>query len=94
MSPTPTPTPQVFITFSGRVLTPTGTGLRNAQVRIVEADGTIRKVMTSTLGYFSFENVAAGTTVQISIHSRLYRFEPVGLLITEGMPEPNFVGLE
>ena len=94
ITPTPSPTPQVLVTFTGRALTPVGNGLRNAQVRIIEANGIVRRAMTSSLGYFSFSNVAAGTTVNISISSRIYRFEPSAVLVTENMPELQFVGLE
>jgi subtilisin-like proprotein convertase family protein len=94
VTPVPSPTPTTSITLSGRVLTPTGNGLRNATVRLVEADGTTRTVPTSSLGYFSFTNVAAGTTVNIFVNSRLYRFQPTVVSAYLGMPDLEFVGLE
>ncbi len=94
VSPSPTPSPPVLITVSGRVLTPLGLGLRNAQVRMFEANGASRTVLTSTLGYFSFEGVATGTTVNIVVSSRQYRFQSADVLVAVGMPEVDFVGLE
>ncbi len=93
VTPTPTPTP-ASITVSGRVFTPMGNGLRNARVSVLEANGTSRHVLTSTLGYFSFSDVATGTTISIFVNSRLYRFDPVNLPVTVGMADLTFVGLE
>jgi hypothetical protein len=83
-----------LITVSGRILTPLGLGLRNAQVRIFEENGASRTVLTSTLGYYSFEGVETGTTVNIVVSSRHYRFASAQVLVTVGMPEVNFGGLE
>ncbi|CAN5408726.1 hypothetical protein BH20ACI2_BH20ACI2_14380 [soil metagenome] len=94
VSPTPTPSPPALITVSGRVLTPIGNGLRNARVRMFDANGMSRTVLTSTLGYYSFEGVETGTTVNIGVSSRQYRFQSVDVLVTVGMPEVDFVGLE
>jgi subtilisin-like proprotein convertase family protein len=93
-TPTPTPTPPASITFAGRVLTPSGNALRNAKVTMTEAGGLTRTVFTTNQGFFTFSNVATGTTVNVTVTSKLYRFSPQNIQIVDGMPEPQFVGLE
>ena len=94
VSPTPTPTPAATITFAGRVLTPSGNALRNARVTLTEAGGATRTVFTTNQGFFTFNNVTTGTTVNVAVTSKLFRFSPQNIPVFEGMPEPQFVGLE
>lgn len=94
VTPSPSPTPPTAITVNGRVVTPNGNGIRSATVRLKEAGGTTRTVLTNALGFFAFENVAVGPTVNLTATSKLYRFAQQDLPITVGMPEITFVGLE
>jgi hypothetical protein len=64
------------ISVLGRVLTPDGRGLRNAQVRIVDSAGIVRATMTSSFGQYRFDNVRPGSSLVISVVSRRYRFAP------------------
>ena len=70
------------VTVSGRVLTPTGRGLRNAQVTVLDADGTTRTVLTSFYGAYSFSELAAGQTFTLAVRSKTYRYMPQ--LVTPG----------
>lgn len=79
---------------SGRVLTPTGQGLRNAQVTLTRANGTFTSTPTSSLGFFSFSGVQLGQTVTIRVNSRRYRFDSQSVGVTSNMAPLQFVGLE
>lgn len=82
------------IDLNGRVMTPSGLGLRNASVTMFDASGTPRTVPTSSLGYFSFADVPTGQTVMVFVNSRRYRFESQQVNVTNGLAELHFVGLE
>ena len=79
---------------NGRVLTPSGLGLRNAQVTLIEASGAMRTTPTSSLGFFSFSGVNIGQTVKVRVNSRRYRFEEQNVSVANGMPALQFLGLE
>jgi hypothetical protein len=81
------------ITLSGRVITPDGGGLRNSQVRLIGSDGVIRSVPTSSLGYYSFDNIANGTYT-VTVSSRRYRFETRSVDLSAPLSDLDFVGLE
>ena len=82
------------VSISGRVLTPSGAGLRNAQVIIIASDGSRRTVMTSSAGYYLFDSVTAGRQYQISVHSRRYRFSPRTIEPAADLAEIDFIGEE
>lgn len=83
-----------FVSISGRVTTPDGRGLRNATVSITDPLGIKRRVTTSSLGFFSFDNVASGGMYTVAVSSKLYRFASQTMPVTETLTDLNFVGVE
>ncbi|CAN5332012.1 hypothetical protein BH20ACI2_BH20ACI2_14180 [soil metagenome] len=81
------------ITLSGRVMTPAGGGLRNAQVMLRGPDGIGRTVPTSSMGYYSFDEIA-GASYTVSVSSRRYRFEQRSVDLSAPLSEFDFIGLE
>ncbi len=65
-----------MVRVSGRVVTFDGAGLRNARVVITDAIGNTRSAISSSLGYYSFDEVAAGETYVITVVSKRYSFAP------------------
>ncbi len=86
----PSPT---AISVSGRILTSSGMGLRNAVVRLVNQD-TFMTVLTNALGYYSFSDIAAGQTYQMSVFSKRYRFESRTISPDTDLADVDFIGLE
>lgn len=84
----------VPLTVSGRVTTPTGLGLRNAVVSMIDSLGIRRTATTSSFGVYSFTNVALGGNYTISVASKRYRFAPKVMVITDNLSNVDFVGLE
>ena len=81
--------------ISGRVLTPGGLGLKNAAVTLTDPAGNRRTVVTSSLGFYSFDDIpAGGRTVTITAVSRRYRFEPVTRTMSESLTNVDVVGIE
>ncbi len=64
----------VFV--SGRVSLAAGNGIRNVQVALVEADGTLHVTKTGSFGYYRFEDIPAGQTVIVSVAAKRYTFNP------------------
>lgn len=62
------------VTVSGRVLTTDGGGIKNVRVTLTGANGETRTVLSGKLGYFRFEDVAAGETYLFSVSARRYTF--------------------
>jgi hypothetical protein len=79
---------------SGRVLTPSGLGLRNAIVSITDSNGNRRTATTSSFGFYQFEDVELGGTYVIGVSSKRYRFTARLLQVFEALADVDFVGLE
>ena len=82
------------VAVSGRVTTPDGRGVRNATVMLTDSAGGARTVTTSSFGFYSFDGVATGSQYQIRVNSRLYRFAPKTVQVTDTLNNVDFVGLE
>jgi CSLREA domain-containing protein len=83
-----------YATVSGRLFTPSGQGLRNAVVTLVDAQGIRRTASTSSFGVYSFSGVPTGTTYTIGVNSKRYRFAPVVKEVNDSSPNVDLVGLE
>ncbi|MEO7660652.1 MAG: carboxypeptidase-like regulatory domain-containing protein, partial [Pyrinomonadaceae bacterium] len=84
----------VGLTISGRVVTPTGLGLRNAIVALTDSFGVRRTATTSSFGIYSFNDVRTGETYIIGVSSKRYRFASRGLFLDDNLTNVDFVGLE
>lgn len=83
------------VRVSGRVLTPLGTGVRGAEVTITSDSGQSRTVVTSSLGYYMFEDLDPNKGYTISVQSRRYRFSPRSVVVkSSDLAEIDLVGLE
>lgn len=68
-------------TVSGRVVTAEGRGIVNVRVHISDAAGEIRSVITGPFGYYSFENVTAGSDYMVSVIGKRHNFAQATRLI-------------
>lgn len=82
------------VSVAGRVTTPGGLGLRNAMVSMEDQQGVVRKTSTSSLGFYSFDDVAVGPNYTIRVNSKRYRFDFVTMAINANLSNLDFVGLE
>jgi hypothetical protein len=92
-TPTPEPTPG-SVTVAGRVLTSNGLGLRNATVTLVDPVGNSWVTSTSTLGFYSFQDVPTNQQYNMSVRSKRYRFEEKIVNVNAGITDLDFIGLE
>jgi hypothetical protein len=69
------------VSISGRVTTANGQGISNALLTLTLPDGTQRRAMTSTFGYYRFEGVEVGQVYILEAASRRYAFaDPTRIL--------------
>lgn len=80
--------------ISGKIVSPSGVGLRNSTVVLTDALGVKRTSTTSSFGFYNFDNVAPGPNYTLSIASRLYRFAPQPIQFNDDLTNINFTGLE
>lgn len=82
------------VSVSGRVTTATGLGIRSAEVFIADSEGNRRKVVTSSLGYYQFDEIDSGKSYVMGVSSRRYRFESRVVQVTDNLTDLDFIGLE
>lgn len=78
------------VSISGRVLTPKGGGLPRSLVTLTDSEGNSKTVLTSSFGYYRFNNIAVGQIVVINVSSKNYSFEPQVLSVFEDRDNLNF----
>ncbi len=91
--PTPTPSPSILFSISGRVLTPSGLGVRNAVVSLIDAQNNRRTATTSSFGVYTFSELMPGSYT-ISVASKRYRFSPLLMQVSANLIDVDFTGLE
>lgn len=64
------------VSISGRVANATGQGIGRVRVSLTDAQGNVRTALSSSFGYYMFDDVPAGQTYIISISHKKYTFNP------------------
>ena len=86
-----------FVSVSGRVMTPDGRGLTNARLTMTDSNLVARQAISSSFGYYRFEDVRAGETYTISVSSKRYQFTSRVISVVDAslsdidfVPDPGF----
>jgi hypothetical protein len=79
------------VSVSGRVVTADGRGLRNAYVILTDQSGVPRHAITSSFGYYRFDNVRSGETYVAEISSKRFAFTPRVVNVTDDVTGLDFV---
>ena len=82
------------VSISGRVLTNSGNGIRGVRVSMANMSGVTRTTTTSAFGYFGFDDVEAGQTYLIQVHSKRFQFvQPTQFVsVMETIDDLEFIG--
>ena len=70
------------VDLSGRVVTANGRGITKVRVTLTDAAGNSRTALTSSFGYYRFEEVEAGQTYILSVASKRFRFDPPSRVVS------------
>ncbi len=84
----------VSVEISGRVLTPNGSGLRNATVNLTDANGVTRTARTATFGYYRFDGLSQGASYTLTVSSRRFRFVQQRVTPSDNLTGIDFTGQE
>ncbi len=82
------------IEISGRVLTPSGIGIRNVVVMLTDSNGVRQIATTNSFGIYMFTAVTSGGSYTLSAASKRYRFAPQIMTVTSSLNDLDLVGLE
>lgn len=84
------------VSIGGRVLTASGRGIKNVSVTLIDANGAERTTLTTSFGYYRFDDVTAGETVTISVKSRRFKFNQSSIVKTtnDSITDADFVGVD
>jgi hypothetical protein len=75
---------------SGRVYDSTGSGLRNAVVRLMDLNGSSRTVRTGSFGYYRFEGLAGGQTYVFIVSGKCCPFTPQIVTVLDNLDDISF----
>ncbi|MBL8182323.1 MAG: carboxypeptidase regulatory-like domain-containing protein [Blastocatellia bacterium] len=82
------------VSLSGRVLSSNGPGISKVRLSINNGNGGVFQAMTSSLGYYKFENLTPGTTYTITIIHKNYQFSsPQSITIENNRSDLDFVAI-
>ena len=88
-----TPT-AAFVSVSGRVTNAAGQGLGGVRVSMADLGGVIRvSTVTSSFGYYQFDNVATGAMYSFTPVSKRHTFTPQTIAVNDNLTDLNFTAL-
>jgi hypothetical protein len=95
-------TPDVFaptaaeVSVSGRITAADGRGIRNVRVTVTDMNGQTRMTISSSFGYFRFDDLPVGETYIFTVHSKRFQFAQPTRIITlsDAIEDLNFIALE
>lgn len=79
------------VSLSGRVLTNTGAGLKGAVVKLADSQGRSVTAVSSSFGYYRFDDLAAGQTYILSAESKRFQFAPRVVSVTDDLTDIDLV---
>ena len=83
------------VSVSGRITTSSGAGVRNIIVTLTAPTGMVRSTLSSSLGYYTFDDVAAGEIYLISVYAKRYTFpEPTRTVhVADEVTDADFIAI-
>ena len=81
-----------LVSVSGQVLQANGGGISRARLNLTASNGTTRTILSSSFGYFRFDDVEVGQTYILTVFSKRYLFinNPQVITVLDEIGELNF----
>jgi hypothetical protein len=79
------------VSIGGRLSTALGQPVSNTRVTITDVNGQSRSTLSSSMGYYNFDNVEVGQTYIVSVKTRRFRFQPMTVSVTDELTELNLI---
>lgn len=80
------------VSVSGRVTNSSGQPVKNAVVMLADSNGTSRRAITGSFGFYHFDDVASGQTYTASVVSKRYQFAPQVFTVSDDVVGVDFIG--
>lgn len=82
-----------LVSISGRVVTPSGRGIRSVQITLTDSNGNERTAQTTSFGYYRFDDVEAGKIITLTAKARRFGFNQSSIVRTtnESISDADFV---
>ncbi|MGH9948627.1 MAG: carboxypeptidase regulatory-like domain-containing protein [Pyrinomonadaceae bacterium] len=81
------------VSVSGRVRTTNGRGIARARVLISDINGVSRSTLTSSFGYYRFENIEVGQTYTIEARAKTYFFNAQIIRLKDTLVDLDIIAL-
>lgn len=78
------------VTIGGRVLTADGRALGKTQITLTDSQGNTRTTVSSSFGFYSFEEVEAGQTYTLNAASKQYQFDAKTISVNDPIADLDF----
>ncbi len=78
-------------TLAGRVLTQSGAGLRNAVVTMTDPQGVVHRAISSSMGYYRFEDLPTGASYVLNVASKRFQFAPRVVTINDDVIDLDLI---
>lgn len=82
------------VLISGRIMTASGSGIKNALVTLTDLNGNTRTALTNTFGRYLFDDIEVGETYVVGVASKQFTFTPQIVSITSDITELDFIADE
>jgi hypothetical protein len=83
-----------MVPISGRVLTSNGRSISSVRVMLTDDNGVTRTAISSSFGYYRFDDVEVGRIYVMSALSKRYQFNPQVVSLTDELTGFNLIALE
>lgn len=77
--------------IGGRLLTAFGQPVPNTRVTITDMNGESRSTLSSSMGYYHFDDVQSGQTYVVSVKTRRFRFQPMTVSVSDELTDLNLI---
>lgn len=85
------PITAAHVGIGGRLLTAYGQPVSITRVTLSDMNGASRSALSSSLGYYRFDDVEVGQTYMLSVKTRRFRFQPVVVSVFDELTELNLI---
>lgn len=82
------------VAVSGRVMRPDGYGVGKAIVVLTDVNGVARTVRTSSMGYYTFDQVPSGETYVVGVSSKQYQFDTQTISVASELSNVDFTAVD
>jgi hypothetical protein len=77
--------------IGGRLLTAFGQPVSNTRVTLTDMNGLSRSALSSSMGYYRFDDVQVGQTYIVAVKTRRFRFQPMAVSVTDDLTELDLI---